>query len=136
MIALGLSHPPGEHPLDLGVGIQSEEGEPASEDVAVLVRKAPPVLLEVHGRWTSRAPTAAVNEGIQAAQSERSAPGGARYRYGTQVGVGPPTFVLFTSGQLEPGYLRFLRRRLREEFGFRGTPIHLEVRAREKRGRK
>ena len=50
--------------------------------------------------------------------------------------AGPPTLVLFTSGQLEPGYLRFLQRRLREEFGFRGTQMHLEVRAREKRKRK
>jgi GTPase len=55
-----------------------------------------------------------------------------RILFGTQARAGPPTFVLFTSGQLEPGYLRFLRRRLREEFGFRGTPVHLEVRAREK----
>jgi len=59
-----------------------------------------------------------------------------RILFGTQAHAGPPTFVLFTSGQLEPGYLRFLKRRLREEFGFRGTPIHLEVRAREKRRRK
>jgi GTP-binding protein len=44
--------------------------------------------------------------------------------------------VLFTSGQFEPGYLRFLKRRLREEFGFQGTPVHLEVRAREKGRRK
>jgi GTPase len=58
-----------------------------------------------------------------------------RILFGTQAHSGPPTFVLFTSGQLEPGYLRFLKRRLREEFGFRGTPIHLEVRAREKRKR-
>ena len=36
-------------------------------------------------------------------------------------------------GQLEPGYLRFVERRLREEFGFVGTPVHVEVRAREKR---
>ena len=59
-----------------------------------------------------------------------------RILFGTQAHAGPPTFVLFTSGQLEPGYLRFLKRRLREEFGFHGTPIHLEVRAREKRRRK
>ena len=59
-----------------------------------------------------------------------------RILFGTQAHAGPPTFVLFTSGQLEPGYLRFLRRRLREEFGFRGTPVHLEVRAREKGRRK
>jgi GTPase len=55
-----------------------------------------------------------------------------RILFGTQARVGPPTFVLFTSRQLEPGYLRFLKRRLREEFGFRGTPVHVEVRAREK----
>jgi GTP-binding protein len=59
-----------------------------------------------------------------------------RILFGTQAHVGPPTFVLFTSGQFEPGYLRFLKRRLREEFGFQGTPVHLEVRAREKGRRK
>jgi GTPase len=59
-----------------------------------------------------------------------------RILFGTQAHVGPPTFVLFTTGQLEPGYLRFLRRRLREEFGFRGTPVHIEVRMREKGKRK
>jgi GTP-binding protein len=59
-----------------------------------------------------------------------------RILFGTQAHVAPPTFVLFTSGQFEPGYLRFLKRRLREEFGFQGTPVHLEVRAREKGRRK
>jgi GTP-binding protein len=56
-----------------------------------------------------------------------------RILFGTQAQTGPPTFVLFTSGQLDPGYLRFVERRLREEFGFVGTPVHVEVRAREKR---
>jgi GTPase len=55
-----------------------------------------------------------------------------RILFGTQAQVGPPTFVLFTTGQLEPGYVRFLQRRLREEFGFRGTPVHVEVRVRQK----
>jgi GTP-binding protein len=59
-----------------------------------------------------------------------------RILFGTQAHAGPPTFVLFTTGQLEPGYVRFLRRRLREEFGFQGTPVHVEVRVREKRKRK
>jgi GTPase len=59
-----------------------------------------------------------------------------RILFGTQAHVGPPTFVLFTTGQLEPGYLRFLKRRLREEFGFPGTPVHLEVRVRERRKQK
>jgi GTP-binding protein len=41
--------------------------------------------------------------------------------------------VLFTTGQLEPGYRRFLERRLREAFDFTGTPIRLSVRVRERR---
>ncbi len=56
-----------------------------------------------------------------------------RVLFGTQAQNCPPTFALFTSGQLDPGYIRFIERRLREEFGFSGSPIHIEVRAREKR---
>ena len=56
--------------------------------------------------------------------------------FATQASTRPPTFVLFTSGFLEAGYRRFLERRLREEFGFSGTPVRISVRVREKRGRK
>jgi GTP-binding protein len=52
--------------------------------------------------------------------------------FATQASTEPPTFVLFTSGKLEPGYLRYVERRLREEFGFVGTPIHLQQRPRVK----
>lgn len=55
--------------------------------------------------------------------------------FATQAGTAPPHFVLFTSGPLEAGYLRFLERRLREEFGFAGTPVKLSLRVRERRGR-
>ena len=55
--------------------------------------------------------------------------------FGTQPSTSPPTFVLFTSGKLDAGYERFIERRLREEFGFVGTPINLQVRPREKRKR-
>src|SRR5690349_7877545 len=55
--------------------------------------------------------------------------------FGTQPTTSPPTFVLFTSGLLDAGYLRFIERRLREEFGFVGTPIDLQQRPREKRKR-
>ena len=55
--------------------------------------------------------------------------------FGTQATTSPPTFVLFTSGKLDAGYERFIERRLREEFGFVGTPINLQVRPREKRKR-
>ncbi|MDN5771758.1 MAG: ribosome-associated GTPase EngA, partial [Microlunatus sp.] len=58
-----------------------------------------------------------------------------RILFGTQAHGSPPTFILFTSGRLEAGYLRFVERRLREEFDFTGTPVHVGIRAREKRGR-
>jgi GTP-binding protein len=54
--------------------------------------------------------------------------------FATQATSRPPTFVLFTSGFLEAGYRRFLERRLRETFGFDGSPVRINVRVREKRG--
>ena len=55
--------------------------------------------------------------------------------FAAQAGTRPPRFVLFTSGFLEAGYRRFIERRLREDFGFAGTPIEVSVKVREK-GRK
>jgi GTP-binding protein len=55
--------------------------------------------------------------------------------FGTQPSVAPPTFALFTSGRLDAGYERFIERRLREEFGFAGTPIVIHQRVRERRKR-
>ena len=54
--------------------------------------------------------------------------------FATQAGIRPPHFVLFTTGFLQAGYRRFLERRLREEFGFAGSPVHVTMRLREKRG--
>ena len=53
--------------------------------------------------------------------------------FATQAGVRPPHFVLFTSGFLQAGYRRFIERRLREEFGFAGSPVQVTMRLREKR---
>ena len=53
--------------------------------------------------------------------------------FATQAGVRPPHFVLFASGFLEAAYLRFVERRLREEFGFEGSPVQVSVRVRAKR---
>ena len=54
--------------------------------------------------------------------------------YISQVAVGPPTFILFISEPqgLEESYQRFLLRRMREKYGFQGTPLRLFLR---KRGR-
>jgi GTP-binding protein len=53
----------------------------------------------------------------------------------TQASTRPPTFVLFTSAKLDASYERFVERRLREQFGFVGTPIVIQQRPREKRKR-
>lgn len=47
--------------------------------------------------------------------------------YGTQVSVRPPTFVLFSNhpGIIDAPYIRHVERKLRESFGFTGTPIRL-----------
>lgn len=56
--------------------------------------------------------------------------------FATQAGIRPPTFVLFTSGPLDPQYKRFIERRLRETFDFEGTPIHIKVKVRERKERR
>jgi GTP-binding protein len=52
--------------------------------------------------------------------------------FATQADIRPPRFVVFSSGFLEAGYRRFLERRLREDFGFVGTPIEVSVRVKNK----
>lgn len=58
-----------------------------------------------------------------------------RILYGTQVKTAPPTFILFVNNEdlLKDSYKRYLENRLREAFGFFGTPIRLS--AREKQGK-
>ena len=54
-----------------------------------------------------------------------------RIKYAAQVGARPPTFVFFTNvaTRFHFSYERYLRNRLRESFGFEGSPIRLRVRA-------
>ncbi|MFB9378843.1 ribosome biogenesis GTPase Der [Kineococcus gynurae] len=89
--------------------------------------------------WDSRIPTGRLNSflGTVVAAHPHPVRGGKQPRilFGTQASTRPPRFVLFASGFLEAGYRRFLERRLREEFGFEGTPIEVSVRVREKRKR-
>jgi GTPase len=96
-----------------------------------------PAIQEALQSWESRISTGRLNAflGRVVAAHPHPVRGGKQPRilFGTQAQTGPPTFVLFTSGQVEAGYLRFVERKLREEFGFNGTPVHVQVRAREKR---
>ncbi|MBO0595217.1 ribosome biogenesis GTPase Der [Nesterenkonia sp. E16_7] len=59
-----------------------------------------------------------------------------RILFATQPSTKPPRFVLFTTGFLDPGYRRYITRRLRETFDFTGSPIEVSMRVREKRKRK
>src|SRR5262249_47159556 len=58
-----------------------------------------------------------------------------RILYAAQTGVAPPTFVFFTNvaTTFHFSYVRFLENRLREEFGFEGSPIRIQGRARARR---
>lgn len=90
------------------------------------VARVPQVLLEVRERFLARAPTAEVNRLLQRAQDER--PGPVRYRYGTQVSAGPPSFVLFGGREPDQGYRRYLENRLRAELRLEGVPVRLRFR--------
>jgi len=90
--------------------------------------------------WETRVPTGELNAFLGRLVAEHPHPvrGGkqAKIMFGTQASTSPPTFVLFTTGLLEASYIRFVERRLREAYGFIGSPIHIQQRPREKRKRK
>ncbi len=104
------------------------------------VEKLVPALHTALEGWGERVPTARLNSFMSDLIAAKPHPvrGGKQPRvmFATQAGVQPPRFVLFTTGFLETGYRRFIERRLREEFGFEGTPIEVSMKIREKRQRK
>jgi GTP-binding protein len=101
-------------------------------------RLAPALTRSLEG-WETRVPTGRLNAWITGLVAATPPPvrGGKQPKilFATQAGVRPPHFVLFASGFLEAGYRRFIERRLREEFGFDGSPVLVSVRVREKRVR-
>jgi len=102
------------------------------------VQKLVPALETSLASWDKRISTGQLNNFLKEVVAATPPPvrGGKQPRilFATQATARPPTFVLFTTGFLEAGYRRFLERRLRETFGFEGSPIRVNVRVREKRG--
>ena len=95
-------------------------------------------LAEVASERYKRVSTGEMNRFLKSVDFERASVPYARkvkIYYMTQVSVGPPTFLLFTNKdvKLHFSYERYLENRIREAFGFVGTPLRLRVRAREKR---
>ena len=104
------------------------------------IDKLAPALETALESWERRIPTARLNSWLTEVVGRTPPPprGGKapRVLFATQAGTRPPRFVLFTSGPLEPGYLRFVERRLREDFGFPGTPLDIQVRVKERQKRR
>ena len=103
------------------------------------LEKLVPALEVALDGWDTRIATGKFNAFLQELTMENPHPvrGGKQPRilYGSQVSSRPPKFVLFTTGFLDPGYRRFIQRRLRETYGFEGSPIEVAMRIREKRKR-
>ena len=103
------------------------------------LEKLVPALEVALASWDTRIPTGKFNALLAELTAEHPHPvrGGKQPRilFGTQASTRPPTFVLFTTGFLDPQYRRFITRRLREVYGFEGTPIVVNMRVREKRAR-
>jgi GTP-binding protein len=103
------------------------------------MEKLVPALETALESWDTRIPTGKFNALLAELTAEHPHPvrGGRQPRilFGTQAASRPPTFVLFTTGFLDPQYRRFITRRLREIFGFEGSPINVNMRVRERRKR-
>jgi GTP-binding protein len=87
--------------------------------------------------WETRVTTGQLNSflGRLSAATPHPVRGGKQPRilFGTQAANCPPTFAVFTTAMMDAQYIRFIERKLREEFGFAGTPVKVEIRPREKR---
>jgi GTP-binding protein len=104
------------------------------------LQRLEPAMIEALESWDQRIPTGQLNTWLRAVIAQTPPPmrGGRlpRVLFATQASSEPPVIVLFTTGFLEHGYRRFLERRLRESFGFEGSPVRIAVRVREKRDRR
>jgi GTP-binding protein len=96
-----------------------------------------PAIEKALDSWSTRVPTARLNAFLSDLVAATPPPvrGGKQPKilFATQAATEPPKFVLFTSGFLEETYRRFIERRIREEFGFAGSPIDVTMRIREKK---
>ncbi|MDQ1646473.1 MAG: GTPase, partial [Cryptosporangiaceae bacterium] len=102
-------------------------------------RLAPALRTSLAG-WEQRIPTGRLNSWLGELMAATPPPVRSgkqpKVLFATQAGTKPPRFVLFTTGFLEPSYRRFIERRLREDFGFVGSPIGVSVRVKEKRSKR
>jgi GTPase len=98
-----------------------------------------PLALRVQEERLVRLPTSKVNRILIEAQDRQAPPARAgrqlKVFYGTQVRSEPPTFLIYVNDPslMHFSYRRFLENRLREEYGFLGTPIRIVAKGRREK---
>jgi len=98
--------------------------------------KVMPQACQVYQERLKRLPTAVVNSVVQQAAAAHNLPrrGGKQLKilYATQAEVNPPTFVFFVNDAklIHFSYQRYLENKLRQSFGFTGTPFRLVFKTR------
>ncbi|MGB9113527.1 MAG: ribosome biogenesis GTPase Der [Acidimicrobiales bacterium] len=95
------------------------------------VHRILPSLKEAIAAYHRRIPTAALNAAIGELQQNHPAPG-AHISYAVQGAIEPPTITLFSNRRLDPGYLRYVERILRQRFALGPTALKLRVRLRSR----
>jgi GTP-binding protein len=99
------------------------------------VRKVLDRVLEVHAERQRRIPTAEVNRAIEELVRRQPPPHSrgreVKLRYGTQAGVEPPTFVIFSNlpREVPEHYIRYVHNGFRERWAFIGVPLRLRFRS-------
>ena len=99
-----------------------------------------PQVCQVYQERLKRLPTAEVNSVVHKATAAHGLTGthGKQLKilYATQAEINPPTFVFFVNDTklLHFSYQRYLENKLRQSFGFAGTPLRLIFKARDERG--
>jgi GTP-binding protein len=106
------------------------------------VDKILPLVDTAYAEWNRRVATPALNTFLSEVKSRVAAPrkGGRQLKlyYATQAETGPPTVVVFVNdaGLVKPDYRKYLVRRLREEYGFWGSPLRVHFRTASKGDRR
>jgi GTP-binding protein len=105
-----------------------------SAKTGLRVNKLMEAIKAVNEQHKRRITTGMLNDVINEATAKQQPPSdkGRRLRiyYGTQASVAPPTFIIFANSKelFHYSYLRFIENQIRDNFGFKGTPLNFIIR--------
>lgn len=103
------------------------------------VQKTLALVDKVYAEFTKRVPTSTLNDFLEEAVAKQPPPATQgkwiKLLYMTQPDTAPPTFVIFCNYPrlIKEPYIRYLTNRMREQFGFAGTPLVIKLKARKKK---